>query len=117
MHDELGALPDPVTVRLDPTPMELHEAPHDGQTDPEPAGRSLEPALGLHEDVEDARQQLRRDPDAVVAHAHHGLGAVALRGELDAPATLRVLRRVGEKVDDHLLETCRVAIDTDLVGR
>ena len=67
--DELAASSRAVAVRRDRAAVQPHQAPHDRQPEPEPALRAIERLTLLHEQVEDPRQHLRRDADAVVADA------------------------------------------------
>src|SRR5262245_36233802 len=53
-----------------------------------------------------------RNPDTVVGDRQHGERTLSMGFELDFPARIRVLRRVGEQVADALHEPCTVAIDT-----
>ena len=66
----------------------------------------------LHEQVEHARQQLRRDADAVVAHADHRARRPRARPRRRIrPPPVGVLGRVVEQVDDDLREPHRVAVE------
>ena len=51
----------------------LHEGLHQRQADAQPVARALERRVDLREHVEDARQVVGGDADAVVAHADHDL--------------------------------------------
>ena len=73
-----------------------------------PCERSSDGAL--HEQVEDLRQQLRRDADAVVPDLDDGTRSL-VHVEHDLPAGIRVLRGVGEHVRDAPDEPRAVAID------
>ena len=60
------------------TPAVHHDqAPHQGQTDAQPALATVQGAIGLGEQVEDARQQIRVDPDAVIPHLDDELTPVS----------------------------------------
>jgi len=64
----LLVLPWPATappVTRDPAAVQLDEAADDGEPDAEPALRTIETGLGLREVVEDTRQHLGRDSDAL----------------------------------------------------
>src|SRR4029079_7094021 len=71
--------------------VELDEAAHQVEPDPEAGVRSALAVAALHEDVEDPAQHVRWDPDAVVAHAHREHLAVAIGGQLerDVPTLVR----------------------------
>ena len=58
-----------------------------------------------------------RNADAGVAHADHGVAAVAIGGDLDAAAVGRVLGGVVEQVRDDLREARRVGVDHQRAGR
>ena len=115
-HDELRALPQAVAPHLDAAAVELDEAPHDREPDAEAPLGPVERPLGLREGLEDARDHLGRDADPAVAHVQHRLLADALGAHLDPPARLRVLDRVGQQVDQHLLEPRGVDVDPDVRG-
>ena len=88
-----------------------HDALHEREADPEAALRAVRRAVGLREQVEHVRQQLRVDAAAVVAHLRPRLAAVDRDREHDAPARRRVLGRVVEQVDEHLDQPRAVALD------
>ena len=68
------------------------------------AGQRL---LDLGEQIEDPRQHLGRDPDAVVAHAQHDLAPLAIARHRDLPTSRCVLRRVLEQVARDLGDAAR----------
>src|SRR5690606_27784262 len=67
-HQEEAASTEPVAHRLHAPARDLDEPAHQREPDAEAALRSLSAALALDEEIEDLRQQLGRDPDAVVLH-------------------------------------------------
>src|SRR5512135_2392590 len=69
---ELAPLALPGAGSGDAPVVHLDEAPHQGESDPESPLAAVERAVGLGEQVEDARQQLGRDADPVVAYPDHG---------------------------------------------
>ena len=66
---EFAALPGPCAVRRDAAAMHLHELAHQREADAQAALRAMRGAIHLREQLEQARQQLRRNADAVVPHA------------------------------------------------
>ena len=60
-----------------------------------------------------AREQFRRDADAGIAHPDDRVPSLEAAVQLDAAAGLGVLGRVGQQVDDDLLEPGRVGLDHD----
>ena len=97
--------------------MQVHEPLHDGQADAEPALRPVQTAVGLCEQVEDARQHVGPNADAVVPHPQRHLILLALDDHVDPPAWLRVLRRVRDEIGDDLHEARRVPLDVRVVRR
>src|SRR6185369_11986379 len=79
--DELAALARPVALRLDPAAVQLDEAAHQRQAEPEAALRTDARALHLGEGLEDLRQHLRGDADAGVAHPDRPLVALGAHGQ------------------------------------
>jgi hypothetical protein len=77
---------------------------------PSPPSAGVARARPLHEQVEDRRQQRRRDPHPVVAHPHHREVALARCAHRDGAAARRVLGRVGEQVRHHLRQPRRVGL-------
>ena len=51
--------------------MQLHEALHERQPETQAAARAIEALRLLHEEIEDAREQVGADALAGVAHAQH----------------------------------------------
>jgi hypothetical protein len=78
--------------------MHLDERPGDRQTQSEAAFRAVERALVLHEQVEDARQQVGRNTDAGIADAERGLVGLCLQAHRDRAAARGVLAGVVEQV-------------------
>jgi hypothetical protein len=64
----------------------------------------------LYEQVEDVRQQVGRDSDSLVLHAHHHLIPLALGGEPNPAHALGELGRVREQVADDLREPGWVSV-------
>lgn len=72
--------------------------------------RPPQAAPPLHEEVEDAQQQVRRQAGAVVDHPDGGDCAAGRRGDGKAAAAGRVLGRVRQQVQQHLGQPQRIAI-------
>src|SRR5438477_459576 len=77
-HGELAAGPSSVALGHDGPAMHPDQPLHDRETDAEAALRAVEGTLALREEVEDPRQEVRRQPHPVVAHAQYRLLALAL---------------------------------------
>src|SRR5687767_8295102 len=98
--------------------MQLDEATHDGEPDTEPALAAVETAVALREHLENVRQELRLDTDAVVAHAHGHAAPIDEDVELDGTAVGRVLGRVVQNVAENLAQPREIAEHPDgSVGR
>ena len=65
------ACPGPGALRLDRAAVQLDQALHQREPEPEPALRAVERLARLEEQIEHVRQQLRRDADAVVRDLEH----------------------------------------------
>src|SRR5262245_13509594 len=65
---ELGAGSLALAPNAHPSAVQLGDALHERQADPETAGRSIEWPLALRKEIEDARRELARDAFAIVAH-------------------------------------------------
>ncbi len=79
---------------------------------PETALGAVERSCALHEKIEHVRQQVRRDPGAVVLDRDHRLRCVLVQADLDPTAEIGVLGRVREHVGDALHEPLGVAVHT-----
>ena len=119
--DELAAVAEALAVRLDAAAVQLHQPVDEGEADAEPAVRAIQRAGGLHEKIEDARQQFRVDAHAVVAHADDDLGRLGADGTLgaerDVAAVAAVFAGVAEEVAKDLLEPGGVGVQKDRLGR
>jgi hypothetical protein len=78
---------------------------------PRPPPRPIERTRALREQVEDPRQEVRRNPDARIAHTQHRPVALLRHLHPDRAARGRVLHRVVEEIGDDLLEAGRIAVD------
>ena len=115
--DELAALSRAVAARRDGAAVALDQVAHDRQSDAKPALRSVERLPFLDEQIEDARQHLRRDADPGVAHGQHDVVVDARRANGHHAVRRRVLGRVGQEIRDHLAQARRVAVDAKAVPR
>ena len=80
--DELGPEVRAGATGFDTPAVRLDQPPHNREPDAEAAVSPIEPTLALHEQIEDPRQEIRRDADAGITHPKNGL--VADRLDLDA---------------------------------
>ena len=108
---EAAALPRAGAGGLDGAVLQLDQPPDQREPDAQPALRPVEAALALDEQIEDVREQVRRDAHARVLHLEECVGPSAPDGHANAAAGLRVLERVGEQVGDDLLEPHAVGVD------
>ena len=115
--DELAPLAGAVARRGDGAAVQLGERPDERQADAQPALRAGERAVGLGEEVEHPREQLRRDADPVVPHPEDDLVPLDPGDELDAAPGRRVLGGVGQEVDEDLLQPGRVGLEPQVRGR
>ena len=105
------ALPRPrALARLALPALQLGEAPHEREADPETPVRAVELALALHEELERARGEIGSHADAFVDDTQHGLVAFARHAHADGFAGRRVADRVREKIHDDLLDARDVAV-------
>src|SRR5205823_15014591 len=73
--------------------MELDQAAHQGEPDAESTVAPIHGLAALHEEVEDARQQVRINAVSVVAHLDDDLAQLIARVTRDVSFRRRVLRR------------------------
>ena len=102
--------PSPSLRRVDAAAVHLDQAADQGQADAEPPLGAVERAVGLGEQVEDAREQLRGDPDAGVADPDDRLVALSAGLQRDPAPRLGVLGGVVQQVGEDLLEPGRVGL-------
>ena len=117
-HDESAAATEPGAARFDGATMKLDEALAHGKAHAEATVRAMPAAVNLLEQAEHAADERVVDADAIVPHRQRA-GAVVAALELDRALTawIRVLRRIGEQVDDDLFEAHGVAHDGDDIAR
>ena len=84
--------------------MQLDELLRERQPEPGALPRFREPATELLKLVEDPLLILGRDPDPAVLHGYLQLPAHAPSGYIYSAAGRRELHRVGQQVEEHLLE-------------
>ena len=110
--------PGPSLCGLDRPAVHLDQPPHERQADAQPALRPVERAVRLREQVEHARQHVRRDADAGVADADDAPAPSVSRSALSQmrPPGVGVLGRVVEQVGEHLGQPGRVAVHPDRLG-
>ena len=85
-YRERAAVPLSIARRGHRALMQLDQVPDEGQPDAEAAARAIDGFVGLHIHIEDVGQQRRRDAEARVRDAQHGVGAVDAEPHLDAAA-------------------------------
>jgi hypothetical protein len=95
--------PEPAAVKLD-------ELARERETESRSFRSSCARPRGLLEFVEDPRLILRRDANASVAHRDPDLATAGRGGQVDLPSSGRELYRVGEQIEDDLLDLALVAI-------
>src|SRR5581483_11666257 len=95
----------------DSSAVQLDQALDQRQADAQATLGAIEPAVGLGEQVEHMRQQVRGDTHAVVLHPDARPSIEPCQGQHDFAAFLGELRGVAEQVADDLYQTHRVAID------
>ena len=89
-HNELASYIQPFrgAVCFDCAAVQLDDAMHQAQPDPQPALGSVQRTIGLREQVEDARQEFFIDADAVVAHPNQRVILMMVACDFDAPALI-----------------------------
>ncbi len=97
--------------------VQLHQLPHQREADAEPALRALERSIGLHEHVEDARQQVGEMPMPRSRTRHDRRRRSRAGDDRDRAARLGVLRGVVQQVGEHLREPRAVGVEPDRLGR
>ena len=84
---------------------------HEVEAEAEAALSPVDPTVGLDERGEQARQERRVDPLAVVRHREDGALALATQRQRDGAAAFRELAGVREQVPHHLREPRAIAVD------
>src|SRR5688500_14165750 len=110
MHDELAPLAQSRAGSADATAVHLDEPPHDGQADAQTALGASVRTIRLYEKVEDVRQDIGRETDAIVADAHDDRVVLSCRDELDLSFAPRELGGVVEQVGEHLRQPNQISL-------
>jgi hypothetical protein len=97
--------------------VEVNNSFHDVQANPKTLLRVLASGLGPNEEIEYARQQLRRDSDSAVRNSQLGPILRPDSNHDDAPAVLRVIGGVAQQVHDDLFHPDCVGIQPERIGR
>jgi hypothetical protein len=93
------------------------QAARETEADAETFFGSLFGAGALRKHVENVWKLLGADADARVPHAHHDIRLVTFDRQPDAPAARRELRRIAEKIPEHLCEPRRIGFHLHPLGR
>jgi hypothetical protein len=96
--------------------VQFDQALHEGQAQAQAALGAVGGALGLREQVEHGGQQVGRDADAVVGHAHQHVVGRDAHPDAQESAFRGVLGGVVEQVGDHLHQALGVALDEGRAG-
>ena len=83
---ELRTSPRPVAGDADDSALHLDEPLHEGEPEPQAPHGAIRLLAGLHEHVEDARQEVGRNPHTGVAHADDRVRALGPDCHRDAPS-------------------------------
>ena len=116
-HDEGRTLAGPGAFRAHAAAMQLDEAAHQGEADPEAARRIVLGPGYLHEGLEQALEGLGGNADAGIAHAHLELAVALVGGQLHLASGRRVLDGIGEEVAEDLLQADGIGVDHQRPGR
>ena len=119
LDQELATSPMSFTAGLETSGVKLHQPTCEREADAQSRLRGAR--LSLREEIEDTRQQLRRNPDSGIDHRNRHLrDGIARRrrdrcGDAHRTAVVREFRRVVQQVRQDLHEPCRIDIDDALV--
>src|SRR5207249_11402196 len=108
---ERRPLPLALALDLDRAAVQLDDVVDDREPETQAAVRARVRAVGLPEGLEDVRQELGRDPLALVADGDDRLPVAAGEPQDDAAAPGGELDRVREEVPHDLLEAGGIALD------
>src|SRR5690606_8532591 len=103
-HSELAPAAVTVASRADRAPVHLDERADERQPDAQPAAGVIERLTRLHEEIEDRFEQVRGDPGTVVADANDRSAVLPSGSQPDVATRRRILRRIAQQVDLHLLK-------------
>jgi len=84
--------------------------PREGQADAKSCGRAIERRIGLREHLEDARQEIGGDADAVISYLHDGSPTPFFRAHPHMAVAWCKFDRIGEKVRHDLDEAGRIPV-------
>ena len=107
-----------LTRHCDRSAVQSHQIAHEAKANAESTLSAIETARPLHEQLEESRQQLLGNADAVVFDDDHDLLAftIAPHAYLNAAAGIGVFRRVGQEIAEDLAETFFIAADRKFLG-
>src|SRR6185369_12475243 len=114
---ELTTATQAITVHFHRPAVHLHQRLHHCKADTETISRSLHRGVHLREHLEETWKLLGGDAYAVISYANDYLIAFSLDRQPNTTALVGKLKRIVQKVADHLGESCRVGIQIDRVGR
>ncbi len=97
--DELATPAQALAQGLDASSMHLHQAANQGQTQPQASLRVVERVIDLREKVEDSRQHLGRNADAVIADPENDVGPFARGRQADLSAGLVYLAALFSRLE------------------
>ena len=96
--------------------MQLDQLLHQRQADAQARAAGARLVVALHEEIEHRIELARLDADAVIAHAQHGVLALACERHHDATSLRRVARGVVQDVGHNLHEPYLVALDLEVAA-
>jgi hypothetical protein len=96
--------------------VQLDQSLHHRQADPEPALHPAERAGRLREQIEDVRQHVVGEADAVVAHLHDDVPVDPLDPHVDPSADRGIRRGVREEVREDLQQAVGIAVHEERLG-
>ena len=105
-------------MRIDSASVQFHHPLHQAKAYAQAALRTVDGALRLREQLEDAGQQFRRHANTGIAHLEHHIGrALLFNAQPDAATFVGVLGGVGKQVHQHLLQPRGVGIQPNRLRR
>src|SRR6185312_3582876 len=110
---EGGALPEARTAGSDLPLVHIDQSLDDRESDPKSSLGAIERALALHEQVEDARQELGGDARTVVGDLDERIMFIPIGADRDFSAPFCVLGGIRQDVPHALSEAREVAIDIE----
>src|SRR5208283_4334085 len=111
-NNNLATLAGAVAERLYRPAMERHKTARERKADAHTAAQlGLRRLIGLNEELEDPRQHVTGDADAIVANAHDGAPVPLNARNVDLSGFRREFCRVGDEIAEDLRETDGIAIN------